>query len=237
MTLAKAAVVALGGKGGLTWRRGGRFCPCRSGIGCTWGAGLGRGALCPTAGHRAGRIVDKKCNLAIGLGRSLENCLTEGEDYWERFASGKIDIWSLREDTRLVAVLASRWSIEPTSRSPGSTQQDPFCAPHSGHGPFCQAAGISIPDDCEGLLAEYAEWSNAVRIDITDQADPDYHGWPFSIRHIVLSLAFDPALSCAREKLVGRNLPDAVKSFGAERLRKIVQTIAMDETTPIAYHP
>jgi hypothetical protein len=200
----------------------------------------------------AGALVATRCSsldAIIGLGRSLQNCLAQNNYHWEEFVSGKIDIWSLRVDSQLVAVLAVKKASNRISEARGPFNKIISVRHIQDVALFCRKADFSIPADCEGLLAEYAEnpmlgpkivvlddciaeyaeWSNSVRIDIVDQ---DYHGWPISIGYNVLSLVFDPAVSCAREILDGRNLPDTVKSFGGERLRQIVQTIAMDEATP-----
>ena len=86
-------------------------------------------------------------------------------------------------------------------------------------------------------IVEYAEWPNAVRIDWssacrTSNLEEEATELRFITPHSSLSLAFDPASSCAREILDGRDPRGAITVFGEAALRKIMKTIAMDEVRP-----
>jgi hypothetical protein len=169
--------------------------------------------------------------------------------YWEDFVAGKIDIWSICEGHQLVAVLSVKRATNQVNEARGPLNRN-IALRHIHHvALFCRKARFSISTQCEGLLAEYAEspilgprivvldkciaeyaeWPNAVRIDIVGA---EYPGWPMSNRYMILSVSFDSALSCAREILTGRNHQEAMREFGAKRLRKIVQNVALDEVTP-----
>ena len=87
-----------------------------------------------------------------------------------------------------------------------------------------------VLDDC---VAEYAEWTNAVRIDFgSELVDREITDFAMDNLRVILSLTFDPATSCAAEILDSRDPRDAICTFGKKRLRKIMKIIALNEITP-----
>jgi hypothetical protein len=207
-----------------------------------------------TAMRMAGSLVGSRCtSLAaiIRLGWSAENCLSKSSHHWKAFVSGTVDFWSLHDDARLVAVLAVKRASNQVIEARGRLNRRIALRHIHDVALFCRKAGFSISERCVGLLAEYAEcpvlgpkivilddcvaeyaeWSNAVRIDIEGE-EVQVEEWPFPDTPTTVSLAFDPSSSCAREILDGRDPRGAISAFGSERLRKIVKAIAMNETTP-----
>ena len=202
----------------------------------------------------AGTLTASRCislDAIIRLGRSAQNCLSESSDHWEDFVSGKIDVWSLCDDVRLVAVLSINQATHQVIEAKGPRNRS--IAPRYIHdvARFCREGNLGISKDCEGLLAEYAErpvlgpkivvlgdcvaeyteWSDAVRIDVGNEGG-DISALTFAEPSAILSLAFDPAVSCATEIIEVRDPRHAISTFGKKRLRKIIKTIAMNETTP-----
>lgn len=214
------------------------------------------------AENMTGSLVASRCislDAIIRIGRSADNCLSECEDRWKEFIFGTIDIWSLSEDDRLVAVLAVKRASNQVVEARGPLNKEiALCHVHDVAS-FCRKANLSISERCQGLLVEfaecpvvgpkivllddciveYAEWPNAVRIDwssalrmnILDENEK-ISEVRFTNSHSILSLAFDPASSCAREILDGRDAREAITAFGEAAVRKIVKTIAMDEIRP-----
>lgn len=202
----------------------------------------------------AGALVASRCtslNAVIRVGRMLENCLSKSADHWEEFASGRIDFWSLRDHTRVVAVLAVKRATKHVVEARGRLNKDIALRYVHDVALICRKADFSISTDCEGLLAEYAEnpvlgpkvvvlgnciaeyaeWPNAVRIDIGSEVMMVAEFALINKRKI-LALAFDPTSSCAREILNDRDHRVAICEFGKRRLRKIVKSIALDAITP-----
>jgi len=206
-----------------------------------------------------GSLVASRCvslDAIMRIGRSADNCLAESGDYWTDFVSGTRDIWAFREDARLVAILAVSRSLNEVLEVRGPRNRKIAFRHIRDLALFCRERNFTIWESCEGLLAEfaecpvlgpkvivfddcvveYAEWSNAVRVDWssaveTSVADENDEIW-FKKPQAVLTLAFDPASSCAREILDGRDFGKAITAFGEATLRKIVKTIAMDQATP-----
>lgn len=200
-------------------------------------------------------LVGAKCvsiDDIIKLGREARNCLADKEDYWKSFASGRTDIWSLRDGNRLVAVLQAKVGgfvtevFGPKNIPIGVVGASRIVA-------FCKAAGLQLegagldllPDFAGPLLiaprvvmlksriALYAEWPSAVRIDLSGKTGgsraflasedgPDR----------ILTLSFDPEKSCAEEILGATDPREAVNRFGRKRLRQIVQNISLGQTVP-----
>lgn len=202
-----------------------------------------------------GSLVGTKCvsiDDIVKLGREARNCLDDEKAYWKSFVSGRTDIWSLRESGRLVAVLQARQDGPVTEAfGPGNAKIGLTAACQVAT--FCQAAGLRLekagldllPDFAKSPLiarrvvmlksriALYAEWPSAVRIDLSggvggrralfeSEEGPEH----------TLTLAFDPRKSCAEEILGASDPRKAVERFGRKRLRRIVQSIAMDQTVP-----
>jgi hypothetical protein len=204
----------------------------------------------------AGSLVASRCislDEVIGTGRSLNNCLRENADLWEEFASGKIDFWSLREDAKIIAVLAVNRASKRVVEARGHLNRNIALRHIHGVALFCRKADFSISKDCNGLLAEYAdypvlgpkivvlddcvaeyaEWTNAVRIDFgSELVDREITDFAMDNLRVILSLTFDPATSCAAEILDSRDPRDAICTFGKKRLRKIMKIIALNEITP-----
>ena len=201
-----------------------------------------------------GSLVGTKCvsiEHITRLGREARNCLADNEEHWKSFASGRTDIWSLRDGDRLVAILEARRDGRVTEAfGPRNTPIE--LAAVGQVAAFCQAAGLKLeagldilPDFAEppliarrvvklkSRIALYAEWPTAVRIDLSGKAG--------GLRALLgsedgpertLALSFDPEKSCA-EMILGTGDPrKEVKRFGRKQLRGIVQEVALGQTAP-----
>ena len=187
----------------------------------------------------------------VRLGRQSQNCLAENVDYWQRFVSGALDIWALREGDRLVAVLAVERDKSCVSEALGPGNVCLALEEAQRVARFCARAEWTIGARCEGLLPDfagpilvgplrtmigkrvvlYAEWQHAVRIDMSPPLEEDSHFF-YADRNKVLTLVFDPAKPCADEILAGPDPREAVCRFGAKWLRKIVSSVALGQAAP-----
>lgn len=205
------------------------------------------------ADFAAGDLIGTRCGSVreiIGLGQEARNCLAENETYWEGFVSGQTDIWSLRREDRLVAVLKVQRGGACVVEAKGPGNQPIGFHDARDVALFCEASGLTISRGCEGLLpnyaspfvieprvvplgqevALYAEWPAAVRIDLSGGVEL-LEDWDGRTRRI-LALAFDPARPLAVAVLDGPDPRDAVKAFGRKALRRIVRIAAMEQVTP-----
>lgn len=210
-----------------------------------------------------GALVATRCrslDAVIRLGREARNCLSHVERYWQRFSDGSLDLWALRGAGGPAAVFAvSQGRIEEVF-GPRNT----VLGPEQVHAvaQLCARAGWVISDGCEGLLpqfagpirvgplrlalgdqvAVYAEWADAVRIDMSRGNEDDEDGDDEEALlaalldqapgpHI-LALAFDPARSCTDAILYGADPRPAVAAFGPARLRRIVANVALGCAVP-----
>lgn len=220
-----------------------------------------RAALCtrkdevlrPPAEVSAGALIGKRCvsvKEIINLGNGARNCLAHNETYWEDFVSGSVDIWGLRKQSRLVAVLRVKRDENciVEAKGPGNAAIGLLDARDVAL--FARVASLTIDGDCDGLLLDYAEpllvepkvvllgrevalyaeWPAAVRIDLSDKDEPFPFGNGSRIKRLVLS--FDSARPLAMTILDGTDPRDAVEAFGRKALRQIVRSVALEQTTP-----
>lgn len=202
---------------------------------------------------RAGRLTGTCCQSVrqiVDLGREARNCLAVNERYWEGFVSGGLDIWSLRSGSRLVTVLKVKRDKGCVVEAEGPGNQPVGLHDARDVALFCQAAGLAIGRNCNGLLADYAaqflveprvvplgrevavyaEWPTAVRIDLSGGVELS-EDWDGRSRRM-LTLAFDPACPLVAAVLHGPDPRDAVEAFGRKALRRIVQSVAMEQAVP-----
>ncbi len=202
----------------------------------------------------AGSLVGTKCvsiEDITRLGREARNCLADDEEYWKSFASGRIDIWSLRDGNRLVAILEARQDGRVTEVF-GPRNAPIKLVAVSQVAAFCEVAELELeagldllPDFAaspliarrvvmlKSRIALYAEWPTAVRIELSSKAG--------GLRALLgsedgpertLTLSFDPEKSCAEMILGAADPRKAVKRFGRKQLRRILQNVALDQTVP-----
>ena len=194
-------------------------------------------------------IMCVSLNDIVRLGREARNCLADSEQYWERFIAGKVDIWSLRGPSGLIAVL----EIEGTRVTEILGPKNTTLAVEQAHrvACFCDHVGWIIDQNCEGILSEfagpvvvsprhivigkrvavYAEWKNAVRIDVSNKAKHNAFASRFGDEN-TLVLAFDSERPCADEIINGSDPRKAIKRFGTKKLRKIMREVALGHVDP-----
>lgn len=191
----------------------------------------------------------------IRLGREAGNCLTDNEEHWKTFVEGQTDVWSLRQEGRLIAVIEAAQDgrvtevLGPGNQPIGPAEAGPVAS-------FCRAAGLTLTGSGSNLrpefadpavidrrvvrlgrrIAVYSEWPTAVRIDLSVTAGNENgrrasFGEPCGIDR-TLALSFDPARSCAEAVLGDDDPRDAIRRFGRKRLRRIVGTVAMGDVLP-----
>lgn len=197
----------------------------------------------------AGGLSAVRCTSVaeiMGLGRVARNCMVTDSNFWKRFAHGVADVWSARRVAVLEVHRASGTVVAiagPRNRRIAAADAHPLAQ-------LCRAAGLQISDACEGLrmefaeapvlgpitlciedrVANYTEWSNAVRIDLSTRA----HALDlFAERKTVqLALSFATQHSCVDQILSGDDPRGAIKRFGRKKLRRIVSQIALSQVTP-----
>lgn len=214
-------------------------------------------------------LVATRCrslDAVIRLGQEARNCLADHERYWRRFAAGELDVWALRGGDGLAAVLAvSEGRVEeafgPRNAVIGLVEAGAVAR-------FCARMGWAIGEDCEGLLPQYAgairigplrlslggrvalyaEWADAVRIDLSrrhadaggagdNEEEEDEEPLLAALLDAtpgprILALAFDPARPCADAILYDADPRGAVTAFGAAALRRIVADVALGCAEP-----
>ena len=200
----------------------------------------------------AGRLHGTRCvsiNEVARLGRTARNCLSNNEDYWKQFASGKIDIWSLHDGDRLVAALEVKRASNEVVEAFGPSNATIGLHDVREVTQFCMVAGFAIGRGCEGLLTEfatpylvaprviedgkriaiYAEWPTAVRIDLSASSGRETL---FGGSTETLALSFDPDRRCGESALEQGDPRQLIVRFGRKRVRRIVRAIALDQTAP-----
>jgi len=183
------------------------------------------------------------------IGREAQNCLATCEDHWAMFALGDIDFWSIREGNRLVAILKVKRSINQVAEALGPSNATIDLRDVGNVAQFCATTGLEIGPECVGLLTEYAqpmivkprtieigrriavyaEWPNAVRIDLSNKGGR--HVGPRGSAE-TLALSFDPARSCGESLLEHDLFRPAIARFGEKHVRRIVRAISLDQTIP-----
>lgn len=190
----------------------------------------------------------------IRLSREARNCLKE-KDHWTAFAREEANVWSVRAEGRLLAVLwADRAGRVTEIRAPSNATVP--VADVQAVARLCVRAGLDL-GGCEGdvlpafaeaprlvrwvrvkdRVAVYAEWQGAVRIDLGCEAD-GRRGWPlFTIGPAsdpdrTLALGFDAAVPCGAGALGEDGPGRAVRRFGRKWVRRVVGAVALEETAP-----
>ncbi|WP_156362858.1 hypothetical protein [Rubellimicrobium mesophilum] len=201
---------------------------------------------------KAGDLIGRRCTTIdeiVQLGRRAQNCLSHRNEYWARFAAGESDFWVLQSGDRLAAILEVKCRTRCVAAAEGPDGATISLRDARGVALFCKAAGLEIGQRCEGVMLDfaapflveprvvevegrimaYAEWPTAFRIDLGPEPGQRTSGHgPAS----TLALSFDPSRSVATAILEGQDLCRAVESFGREAIRKVVQTVALDQATP-----
>ena len=200
----------------------------------------------------------RSLDAVIRLGREARNCLADLERYWQRFDHGDLDLWAVREADTLVAVLAVAGTRVREAFGPGNAVVPLDRVQAVAR--VCARAGWTVHDGCEGLLPEYvgpilvgplrltvddrvvayAEWADAVRIDMSGGADDGADGEVAFLMDMLdgirrprtLALASDPVQPCADAILYGPDPRPAVAAFGIDRLRSVVAGVALGRAVP-----
>lgn len=200
----------------------------------------------PLVGQRCESIKD-----LVRLGREAKNCLTDRKEYWEKFAANLIDIWHIRDENRLVAILEVKRNQNLVVEAQGPLNRAIEIQDVRDVALFCLKAGLTIGPSCDGLLpgysepflveprlvevgkqiAIYAEWPTAVRIDLS--ATRMVRGRQRFIGTAeTLMLSFDQDKPCGASAF-GENDPRlAIGVFGRKKVRKIVRAIALTQVAP-----
>ncbi|MDR6308475.1 hypothetical protein [Pacificitalea manganoxidans] len=205
--------------------------------------------VCAKNRQISGQITAERCTTldeVIKLGREGQNCLAHDLEYWRNFLAKTRAFWALRGEAGLVAVLevdcergAVVAALGPSNEAIGLRHLQDVVR-------FCLGQGLALGSAGEGLLPEYAgdylvpprvvrveghtafyaEWHGAVRIDLVKERGRRRRG-----RASTLAVALNPSVPLI-EAVLSSDLQDELEDFGHKRLRKIIGTVALDQTAP-----